>query len=376
MTLHCDLVVGTRPNFMKAAPVAEALRAASDRFAVRLIHTGQHYDAALSDLLFTQLGMPQPDLNLAVGSATQTTQTARIMTGLEEVFTAARPGLVVVFGDVNSTLAASLVAAKLDIPVAHVESGLRSFDRSMPEEINRVVTDAVADLLFVTEPSGIENLRREGVPDAAVHFVGNTMIDTLVKHRPRAQALRVHERLGLAARGYVVVTLHRPSNVDDASQLQRIADALMLLAGRIPVAFPVHPRTAARLRAAGLWDPLQGTAGIHLVEPLGYLEFLGLMDAAAVILTDSGGVQEESLILGVPCVTLRTTTERPVTVAAGGNVLVGDDPADGVAAVVAALTAEGRPAASAPETWDGHAGARIAHVLGEWVDAGRPLRHR
>jgi UDP-N-acetylglucosamine 2-epimerase (non-hydrolysing) len=370
--LRCDLVVGARPNFMKAAPVARQLRAAEPRFAVRVIHTGQHYDAALSDVLFLQLGMPAPDLNLGVGSGSQAAQTARIMTALEDAFVAARPDLVLVFGDVNSTLAAALVAAKLEIAVGHVEAGLRSFDRSMPEEINRVVVDALSDMLFTTEIGAAEHLRREGVPLDTIHFVGNTMIDTLVTHRSRARALGVARELGLRDRGYVVVTLHRPSNVDDEKQLDAIATALLDLAETWPIVFPVHPRTAVRLRAAGHWEAL-AARNVILREPLGYLEFLGLMDSAAAILTDSGGIQEESLALGVPCVTLRTTTERPVTVEAGGNVLIGDDPALATAAVARAAAAP-RGAIALPPLWDGLAAGRIVGALDRWDRDGRPRR--
>jgi UDP-N-acetylglucosamine 2-epimerase (non-hydrolysing) len=371
--LRCDLIVGARPNFMKAAPVAAQLRCAPARFAVRVIHTGQHYDAALSDLLFSQLGMPVPDLNLGVGSGTQAAQTARIMTSLEQGFVAETPDLVLVFGDVNSTLAAALVAAKLRIAVGHVEAGLRSFDRAMPEEINRVVVDTLSDLLFTTEAAGNENLRREGVPPEIVHFVGNTMIDTLVKHRASARALDIAGTLGLRQRGYVVVTLHRPSNVDDEAQLTRIAAALLKLGDAWPIVFPVHPRTASRLRAAGHWDVL-AAHNVTLRDPLGYLEFLGLMDSASAILTDSGGIQEESVALGVPCVTLRTTTERPVTVETEGNVLVGDDPSAAVAAVIRAAAGV-RKEIVTPPLWDGHAAERIAGVIDEWDRRGRPRRY-
>ena len=359
---------------MKAAPVAQQLRAAGRDFSVRLIHTGQHYDAVLSEVLFSQLEMAAPDLNLGVGSGSQAVQTARIMTALEEVFVATPPDLVLVFGDVNSTLAAALVAAKLGITTGHVEAGLRSFDRSMPEEINRVVVDALSDLLFITESSASENLRREGVPADLIHFVGNTMIDTLFKHRSRARALRVAETLGLPERGYIVVTLHRPSNVDDETRLAGIAASLVDLAATWPIVFPVHPRTAARLRDAGLWDALASHAAVRLLEPLGYLHFLGVMDSAAGILTDSGGIQEESLALGVPCVTLRTTTERPVTLQTGGNILAGDDPTVAIAAIVRAAAAP-RSETVLPPFWDGRAAERIVACLDRWDVAGRPGRH-
>jgi UDP-N-acetylglucosamine 2-epimerase (non-hydrolysing) len=373
-TIRCDLIVGARPNFMKAAPVAERMRAKSARFSIRLIHTGQHYDAQLSALLFAQLRMPAPDVNLGIGSGSQSVQTARIMTALEEAFVANRPDLVVVFGDVNSTVAAALVAAKLGIATGHVEAGLRSFDRSMPEEINRIVTDALSDLLFITERSAAENLRNEGVPDGIVHFAGNTMIDTLLEHRPRARELAFARSLGLPEQGFIIVTLHRPSNVDHDDQLRRIVAGLVDLGRRWPVLFPVHPRTAGRLKRTGLWAVLEAERTIRLVEPLGYLEFLSVMDSAAGILTDSGGIQEESLVLGLPCVTLRTSTERPVSVQMGGNILVGDDPAAGMAAVSRAAASTRRAEGARPPLWDGHAADRIVAAIEEWDLLGRPRR--
>ena len=360
-----DLVVGARPNFMKAAPVLEELRARKPGWNSQLIHTGQHYDERMSDLFFRQLGMPQPDVNLGIGSGTHAVQTARIMMKLEETFTDRRPDLVIVFGDVNSTVAAALVASKMGIPLAHVEAGLRSFDRTMPEEINRVLTDAVSDHLFTTEPSAETNLRREGIPVEKIHFVGNTMIDSLLKHRERALGLGMPTRLGVVGGRYAVVTLHRPSNVDGADSLRAVMSALGELAGSVPVIFPVHPRTEGRLRHLGLWDRAVSIPGMHLLEPLGYLEFIGLMARAGVVLTDSGGIQEETTILGVPCVTLRNNTERPVTLTQGTNMLAGDDPWRMLAEARRVLDGRRPAGGQAPEKWDGQAAPRIVDILEE-----------
>jgi UDP-N-acetylglucosamine 2-epimerase (non-hydrolysing) len=367
-TLKVALVVGARPNFMKAAPILEAM-ATADSLEPVLIHTGQHYDEALSDLLFRQLGMPEPDHHLGVGSASQTVQTARIMTGLEPLFQELRPGLVMVVGDVNSTVAAALVAASLRIPVAHVEAGLRSFDRRMPEEVNRVVTDRISDILYTTERSGGENLRREGAEEERIVFVGNVMIDTLVKHREAAAALGVPARHGLEPDGYALATLHRPSNVDDPASLEAMVRVLEATADRLPVVFPVHPRTGARLRETRLEARLRDHGRIHALEPLGYLEFLGLMADARLVITDSGGIQEETTVLGVPCLTARENTERPVTVTHGTNRLVGTDPDDILAAVADVLDSPRTPPSS-PEGWDGRAAERIVDHLLAWAGGG------
>jgi UDP-N-acetylglucosamine 2-epimerase (non-hydrolysing) len=366
--MRVALVVGARPNFMKAAPILEAMRGAGApgvAFDPVLIHTGQHYDHALSDLLFRQLGMPEPDHHLGVGSASQPVQTARIMTALEPLFQELSPDLVMVVGDVNSTVAAAFVAASLRIPVAHVEAGLRSFDRGMPEEVNRVVTDRLSDLLFTTEPSGAENLRAEGVEEERIAFVGNVMIDTLEKHRAAARELDAPRRLGLEAGGYALATLHRPSNVDDPARLESMVRVLEAMAERLPVVFPVHPRTGARLADAGLAARLRSNVRIHDLEPQGYLDFLGLMADARLVVTDSGGIQEETTVLGVPCLTARENTERPVTVTHGTNRLVGTDPDDIIAAVDRVL-ASPAPAPSAPEGWDGRAAERIVEFLQRW----------
>ena len=343
---------------MKVAPVIAAMRAAG--LLPMLVHTGQHYDETMSELFFRQLQIPEPDLNLEVGSGTQATQTAEIMRRFEPLVIEKRPDLVVVVGDVNSTMACALVAVKLGVPVAHIEAGLRSFDRSMPEEINRVVTDVVSDLLFVTERSGLENLKREGIADCKVHFVGNVMIDTLLRHRDAAAQSDIAGRLGLrpGAR-YALVTLHRPSNVDDREKLRGLLRALDELARDITVIFPIHPRTRRNAEEAGL----DGELGrLVVTEPLGYLEFLNLMGNAQVVITDSGGVQEETTVLGVPCLTVRENTERPATVEFGTNRLVGTDPRALLPAAREILGGR-RPAGRLPELWDGRAAERIVAVV-------------
>ncbi len=355
------LVVGARPNFVKAAPVHRRA-AASGSFALTLVHTGQHYDDRLSRDFFRDLEMPEPDLHLEVGSGTHAEQTALVMRRLEPVLAELEPAAVLVFGDVNSTVAAALTAAKLQIPVAHVEAGLRSFDRSMPEEINRVVTDALSEVLFTTEESGNENLAREGAAAERVHFVGNTMVDSLRHHLDQARRLRpdLAARLGCAGRDYAVLTLHRPSNVDDAATLGELCRAFNRLARRLPVLFPVHPRTRARLEAAGL---AAGEGELRLLGPLAYLEFLALLDGARLVLTDSGGIQEETTVLGVDCLTLRDNTERPVTLTHGTNRLIGSRPEAVLAAAEQALAEPRREGPSTPPLWDGRAAERIVEVL-------------
>lgn len=361
-------MVGARPNFMKMAPLLAALRLRGT--PQRLVHTGQHFDERMSGVFFEDLGLPRPDAFLGVGSGSHAEQTGRTMIALERAILemSPRPSLVVVPGDVNSTVAAALVASKLGIPVAHVEAGLRSRDRSMPEELNRIVTDQLSDLLLTPSPDADENLLAEGIPPERIARVGNLMIDTLALHLPRARALGVPESLGLAPRNYAVVTLHRPSNVDDPAALARMLDALARIAAELPVVFPVHPRTRARLA-----DPtLAGLAEkLRLVEPFGYLEFLSLTSAARLVLTDSGGLQEESTALGVPCLTLRENTERPVTVVEGTNEVVGTDPQRIVAAALRAL--EGGKAGRLPALWDGRAGERAADAILAFL-AARPTR--
>ncbi len=357
-------VAGARPNFMKIAPLMAAFK---KRPEVRtfLVHTGQHYDERMSRLFFEQLGIPRPDINLEVGSASHAVQTAEIMQRFEPVVLQEQPDVVVVVGDVNSTIACALVAAKLHVPVAHVEAGLRSFDRRMPEEINRVLTDAISDFLFVTEPSGLANLKAEGVPDEKVHFVGNVMIDTLLANLEKARASRVLEDLGLEPRGYAAMTLHRPSNVDDSQVLGRVLGAVREIAAELPVVFPAHPRTRKNMEEFGYFEAGGDSLdGVRVIEPLGYLDFLRLMAEARLVLTDSGGIQEEATILKVPCLTLRANTERPVTVEVGCNQIVGTDPERILSAFRRVMETE-KFECPAPEKWDGHAAERIADVLVE-----------
>ena len=349
-------VVGARPNFMKIAPIMEQL-ARDPRFHARLIHTGQHFSPEMSDAFFRDLAMPRPDEYLGIPPGSQTEQTACMMRALEASFLQSRPHLVVVVGDVTSTLAAALVASKLEIPLAHVEAGLRSFDRRMPEEINRLVTDTLSDYLFVSEPSGLDNLRTEGVAAGRVFFVGNVMIDSLLRFRDRAMLSGALERLQVASKEYALVTLHRPSNVDDPEQLRRVAGLLERVAQKMPVVFPIHPRTRQRMLDAGI-----ATAGLVLTPPLGYLDFLRLMADCRFVLTDSGGIQEETTVLGVPCLTLRENTERPITIEQGTNRLVGLDPTAAYAAVEDLLS-NGLPPGRIPELWDGRASERIVEVL-------------
>lgn len=351
-------VVGARPNFMKVGPVLAALEATGE-VDQHLVHTGQHYDEELSGAFFDELGLPRPDENLGVGSGSHAAQTAEVMVRMEPVLQEVAPARVFVYGDVNSTVAAALTAAKLGIPVAHVEAGLRSGDRSMPEELNRIVTDQLGDALFATERAAVENLEREGVAPGRIHLVGNVMIDTLERLRPVAEARPVRGRLGLEEEGFVLVTLHRPGNVDDAERLGEVLDALDAVreATGSEVVFPMHPRTAERIERFGLEGRV---GGVRVQEPLGYLDFLALMSASAAVLTDSGGIQEETTVLGVPCVTLRPNTERPVTVTDGTNRLF-DGPLGELPGVVAAAAAEGRRPAR-PPLWDGKAGDRIAEI--------------
>ena len=354
-------VVGARPNFMKMAPLMAAFRGGTDPFETTLVHTGQHYDAGMSDIFFRQLGMRAPDVQLGIGPGTQGAQTGRMMAALETVVNERRPELVVVVGDVNSTLAAALVAAKAGVPVAHVEAGLRSFDRRMPEEINRIVTDALATYLFATEEDGVANLRREGVEDDRIFLVGNVMIDTLMALLPQIRERRMAAEMGLAPGGYGVVTLHRPSNVDDEGMLERWVSVLERIGSDLPLVFPAHPRTAARLASAGLDGRLAGS-GVKVVEPLPYVEFISLVADSRLVLTDSGGIQEETTVLGVPCLTLRDSTERPVTVRLGTNKLVGVEPEAAIAAAEGVLS--GPPAShGVPPLWDGRAAERIAQIL-------------
>jgi UDP-N-acetylglucosamine 2-epimerase (non-hydrolysing) len=349
-------VVGARPNFMKMAPVVREIRRRGLRST--LVHTGQHYDGPMSRVFFEELGMPEPDVNLEIGSDTPTRQTARIMMAFEDFCLRDRPDIILVGGDVNSTVAVALVAARLGIRLGHVESGLRSFDRDMPEEINRVVTDHLSDFLFTTEESANVNLAHEGIPEARVHFVGNCMVDTLKQHVEQAVARAPWEGLGLVPQGYGLLTLHRPSNVDSAPTLQRLMGALDEVARRVPILFPVHPRTVSRLSAAGMAVP----DAIRTCEPLPYQTFLGLMARAKVVLTDSGGIQEETSALGVPCLTLRENTERPVTVTHGTNRLVGTDREE-IGRNVDRILAGDWPSGQQVPLWDGKASVRIVDIV-------------
>lgn len=362
-------VVGARPNFMKIAPIMAAFRASPTPIPTRLLHTGQHYDAAMKDAFFADLGIPEPDVDLGVGSGSHAVQTAEIMKRFEPVLDAERPAAILVVGDVNSTIACALVAVKKGIPVIHVEAGLRSFDRGMPEEINRVLTDQLSDLLFTTEREAHSNLVREGIASDRIHFVGNVMIDSLLAHLPRA----VPPQVTLAsasdpktfADGFALVTLHRPSNVDDPAALRRVLSILRDVSELIPIVFPVHPRTESRIAAAGLTE-LLATPRILRLTPLAYLEMLGLMSKARLVLTDSGGIQEETTALGVPCLTLRENTERPITVTQGTNTVVGIDRTR-ILSATSDITGTGGKAGRIPEYWDGKAAFRIKAVLAEWL---------
>lgn len=359
LTRSVSVVVGARPNFVKIARLIPALRQAG--LSTRLIHTGQHYDERMSQAFFDDLDIPHPDVSLGVGSGSHIWQITEVMRQLEREFTAERPSALLVVGDVNSTVAASLAACKLDIPVGHVEAGLRSFDRTMPEETNRIVTDAVSQWLFTSEPSANENLRREGIPAERIHFVGNVMIDTLLAHLDRARPLKAYETLGVAPREFVVMTLHRPSNVDDAERLASILAAAERIGRSLPVLLPVHPRTRKRLEEFG--DRIQlDPARVRVMQPQGYLSMLSLMDAARFVMTDSGGVQEETTALRVPCLTLRENTERPVTTEQGSNRLVGWRTKD-ILAGAERILEESPRAGSLPVGWDGAASSRIAGIL-------------
>lgn len=345
-------IVGARPNFMKAAPVLHALKEHTG-VEQTLVHTGQHYDANMSDVFFEQLGLPAPDVNLGVGSATHAKQTAEIMTRFEAVVEDCRPDLVLVYGDVNSTMAAALVCAKLGVRVGHVEAGLRSGDRSMPEEINRLVTDQLADLLFTPSKDADRNLHREGVSSDKIFCVGNVMIDSLVKLLPQAHWAPENERPGC----YALVTLHRPANVDDVSALKTILESLIEVSADLTVLFPAHPRTQNRMAHLGL-----DTQRIRILEPQPYLTFLAMQCGATVVITDSGGIQEETTYLGVPCLTLRENTERPITVSLGTNMLVGRDPNTLRKELAKILAGDGKKG-SIPPFWDGHAAERIAQIV-------------
>jgi UDP-N-acetylglucosamine 2-epimerase (non-hydrolysing) len=351
-------VVGARPNFMKAAPVVRAMRERG--MDQQIVHTGQHYDPLLSDVFFTDLGLPEPDINLGIGSGSHAAQTAATMVALEGVFAALEPALVVVYGDVNSTLAAAVVAAKLGTPLAHVEAGLRSFDDTMPEEINRRVTDLLSTLLFVTAPEGIVNLEAVDTPLDRIRYVGNPMIDTLIANLQRLDPAPVRARLGLDER-YAVSTIHRPSNVDTAEAATRTAEMLAGLASQIQVLLPLHPRGREALARAGL----TASDRLRIVDPLGYLDFMSLVRGARLVVTDSGGLQEETTFLGIACLTVRPNTERPVTISHGTNRLV--EHGDVAVAARAVLDGDAPRPVEGPPLWDGHAGERIADEIAAWL---------
>jgi UDP-N-acetylglucosamine 2-epimerase (non-hydrolysing) len=350
-------VVGARPNFMKIAPIQREMKK-NDSFDVRLVHTGQHYDDKMSKLFFRDLELPEPDIYLGVGSGTHAQQTGRIMIAFEEALASFHPDLVIVVGDVNSTIACSLVAVKKGIKVAHVEAGLRSFDRTMPEEINRILTDAISDLLFVTEKSGLENLKREGIDQRKIFFTGNVMIDSLIFFLEKSQSSNIQSTLQINGEPYVLVTLHRPVNVDIKTNFEKLVSAFEIIEKDMRIIFPVHPRTQKMIKQFGLEKRVRNMRNMQLLDPLGYLDFLNLMRSARIVLTDSGGIQEETTYLGIPCITMRESTERPITVELGTNILVGSDTMlliDHYKTIVAGHKRNG----TIPELWDGQAAIRI-----------------
>jgi UDP-N-acetylglucosamine 2-epimerase (non-hydrolysing) len=361
MKLKIVNVVGARPNFMKMAPLVDEMRKHAEIQAM-LVHTGQHYDQTMSKLFFDELGLPKPDIYLGVGSGSHGAQTGKIMIEFERVLQENKPDVVIVVGDVNSTIACGLVTVKMNVRLAHVEAGLRSYDRTMPEEINRVLTDQIADYLFTTERDAHRNLQREGVDPAKIFFTGNVMIDTLVKHRERAEQSRIIEELRVEPRRYGLVTLHRPSNVDTPENLSKILDALFEVQQQLTLIFPVHPRTRKQLKLFGLEEKVRRTTNLKLIDPLGYLDFLKLMAHARLVLTDSGGIQEETTVLGVPCLTMRENTERPITVEVGTNVVIGDSPSRLMEESHRILSGHGKKGAL-PELWDGHAAERVVRIL-------------
>lgn len=354
-------VVGARPNFIKIAALYKAYEAHKDIEPV-LVHTGQHYDKQMSELFFRQLEIPEPDIDLEVGSASHAVQTAEIMKRFEPVVLEHKLDAVLVVGDVNSTIACGLVAVKQGIKLVHVEAGLRSFDRTMPEEINRILTDSISDLLFCTEQSGVDNLRQEGIPEERVFLVGNVLIDVLLRNKEKAKDSNILDELGLSTDDYAVLTLHRPANVDSTKVFRGILDAIGVIQKHMPVVFPIHPRTRKNLRSASLDARIESMRGVFLIDPLGYLDFLKLMSSASVVLTDSGGIQEETTILKVPCLTLRENTERPITVEIGSNQIVGVDTEEIVAAFERAVGGQNAEP-QIPPLWDGCAAERLVKIL-------------
>lgn len=366
MRLAC--IVGARPNFMKIAPILRAMKE-HDNLEPVLIHTGQHYDKNLSDVFFEELGIARPDISLGIGSSSHAKQTADVMVAIEKILIDAaedgKPfGRMIVVGDVNSTVAAAIAATKLNIPVAHVEAGLRSFDRTMPEEINRILTDSICDILLISEPSGIENLKKEGHPDENLYLVGNVMIDTLLTQVETAKESKILEQIGVEQGAYGVVTLHRPANVDNQEVLAGLVEVLVEVSDQLPLVFPIHPRTSSRLNEFGLMNQLESTPNFQCLEPLGYNDFLGLTSRAKVIVTDSGGLQEESTALGIPCLTMRPNTERPITVTEGSSTLIGSC-AETLKKYLHEILNGDYKATNSPELWDGKAAIRIARILSD-----------
>lgn len=357
-------IVGARPNFMKIAPIVREMRRFGGELLPKIVHTGQHYDEAMSDAFFADLGIPVPDFHLEVGSASHAVQTARIMIAFEKVILEEKPDWVLVVGDVNSTIACSLVCSKLGVRVAHVEAGLRSGDRTMPEEINRILTDAISDLLLTTSPDAAENLKREGIAEEKIHFVGNVMIDSLFFSLENSKKSAIREELNLNGKDYAVLTLHRPSNVDERGVFAGLLDALNEISQKIPIIFPAHPRTTKQISEFGFQERIRGS-GIKIIEPLGYLDFLRLYSGSKLVLTDSGGLQEETTALGIPCLTLRENTERPITIEMGTNQLVGVDPEKITSSAFNILETDEQKESRIPPLWDGRAAERIVQALFE-----------
>lgn len=361
--LKIIIIVGARPNFMKAAPIHAEMKRRSGEFEAKIVHTGQHYDAGMSDAFFADLGLPEPDFYLGVGSASHTVQTAKVMLAFEPVVVDEKPDWVVVVGDVNSTIACALVCSKLGVKVAHVEAGLRSYDREMPEEINRILTDAISDLLLTPSPDAEPNLIKEGIAKEKIKFVGNVMIDSLFAGLKRAESSKIREELNVSEGKYAVLTLHRPSNVDRSETLAPLIDALLEISREIPIVFPVHPRTRAKIDEFGLGERIE-SSHLRLIDPLGYLDFLRLYSGAKIVMTDSGGLQEETTALGIPCLTIRENTERPITIEMGTNRLVGTNP-DNLKKAAFELLADDSPKTNAkiPPLWDGKTAERICDAL-------------
>jgi UDP-N-acetylglucosamine 2-epimerase (non-hydrolysing) len=356
-------IVGARPNFMKIAPIYAEMKRRESEFLPLIVHTGQHYDAAMSDSFFVDLGMPTPDVHLNVGSASHAVQTAKIMMEFEPILLGQQPDWVLVVGDVNSTIACALVCAKLGVKVAHVEAGLRSYDRTMPEEINRILTDSISDLLLTPSPDGNENLKKEGIADEKVKLVGNVMIDSLLRNLKIAEKSHVREDLNLTEKSYAVLTLHRPSNVDDKEIFGGLLESLITISEKLPIVFPAHPRTRGRIEEFGFAENVKNS-NIKLIEPLGYLDFMRLYSGAKLVLTDSGGLQEETTALGIPCLTLRENTERPITIEMGTNILVGTNPEKIKATALEVLAEENFTLnAKIPPLWDGKTAERICNAL-------------